>query len=103
MGDATGASDLMGSVKMFRDPFNTIMPRFSCEIIPKNRFTCNRSSVFVHEVCKSFIELIGTVQRLIAGKFAGNSIEHIGNVGTGKSHNVAAALVYLREVFKLQS
>ena len=101
MDNITSLSNLVDLENFFKDPFNTIMLKFPSKIIPKIRFTCNSSSVFAYEVRESFMELMGMVQNLISGELTSDSFEYVGNVGAGKSHNLAAAVVYLRKVFKL--
>ena len=71
----TGVSNLADLEKLFSDPFNTLMLKFPSEMIPKARFTCDSSSVFAYEVRESFMELLGMVQNLIAGKFTSDSFE----------------------------
>lgn len=102
MDDITGVSNLVDLEKLFSDPFNTLMLKFPSEMIPKARFTCDSSSAFAYEVRETFMELMDMVQRLISGELTSDSFECAGNVGAGKSHNLAAAVVYLRKVFKLQ-
>jgi hypothetical protein len=85
-----------GVTQSIRIPFPSVL-------IPADRFKTNADlnglQVFGYDIREGFSSLVNEVVQLVNSKSI-NSMVYIGNVGSGKSHNLAALVFYLRECKK---